>query len=52
VGEEAAEGSPPSVPSMSIMTDVQALLAMLFAAEAPAEVVMGMPMQKGSPENV
>jgi hypothetical protein len=48
VGEEAAEASPP-VSSMPMMTKMQTLWTALFATEARAAVVMGMPMQEGSP---
>jgi hypothetical protein len=52
VSEEAAETSSSSVSSMPIMSEAQTVLAVFFAAEAPAVVVMGMSMQEGSPECV
>jgi hypothetical protein len=49
VSEEAAEASSSSVSSVLVMTDVHTVLAVLFATETAAVIVVGMSMQLDSP---
>jgi hypothetical protein len=49
VGEEAAEASSSSLSLVPVMTDVDTVLGVLFAAEAAAVIAVGMSMQLDSP---